>query len=133
MPDRLLQRKIESYSIEQLVSLIRFTGYKEPKLLLIIDDFSINNDEKEQLSIKVKRAFNRFNEPLESNLKIFYLIFPFGIINAIAPSYDSDLKRFKEFGYFRKEVTLIRYSLIGVALYLTIGLLIGLALKNNWI
>lgn len=131
MSDRLLSKKIENYSVEQLTQLIKTEAYQESKLLDSIDNSGLDNHHKEQLSIKIKRAFHRVNEPLEISLKIFFLICPFGIVNSVTRVYDHDLKRFKEFGYFEKEATAIRYSFIGVAMYLIGGLIVGLYWKST--
>ena len=124
-----LQKRIETYSIEQLVDYIKSNHLKPEVLIQALESMEVSEQKKGNLSLKIKRSFNRMNEPLELKFKLFFLFFPFGIINSFTPDHEADLKRFKDYRFLKKVKQSYRYSTIGMLTYMLLGKIVILLIE----
>lgn len=111
-------------STEQIIDYLvkeKITADDLKRELIFSDD--LNSDNKTLIQ-KISFAEKRMSEPLEVSLKLFYLFFPFGVINFLTNE-DDNFKRFSELRYIRKVRSYIIISITGAILYICLGLTLG--------
>lgn len=85
---------------------------------------ALEDSEFDSINYKINIAYKRIEEPLELELLLYYLVFPFGIINGFLDTRDENLLQFKKFGYLKKIKQYYLFSLLGCALYIFIPILL---------
>ncbi|WP_405251837.1 hypothetical protein [Dokdonia sp. Asnod3-C12] len=110
-------------SVEQIIDYLVKKKMTVDELKIRLKFSNAHTIDDEKLIQKLSFAEKRMNEPLELSLKLFYLFFPFGIVNFLSNE-DDNYKRFSQLGYIKKIRSYNIISLFGVLLYIIGGLLL---------
>ena len=116
--------RLKKYTIEELIEYISSNNYEEEFIAKKITKSIIVLSEQEELLNKIAIAYKRINEPLELELVLFYLFFPFGFVNSFSDRSDENIERFKRFLFLRKIKEYYVYSIIGLVTYIILGVVI---------
>ncbi|KAF9659082.1 hypothetical protein HER15_08980 [Tenacibaculum mesophilum] len=118
--------KVKKYSIEELIEYIYNNKISKDTFINAYDKSSLTIKEAESLLYNIDVSYKRINESLELELKLFYVLVPFGVINIFLHSHNSDIKRFETFKFKRKIRQYYLYSSVGSIAYIIGGILIGI-------
>lgn len=121
-----MNRRIFSYTKEELVKHVILNDVKKEHLVKYVESTLIDGKEKEEFLLKITDVYKRIEIPLELDSKMFFLFFPFGIISAFSESNTNDIERYRENGNVQKIKDYRKYSLLGILMYLLLGILISL-------
>ncbi len=116
--------RLKKYTIEELIEHISSNNYEKEFIANKIMKSTIVLSEQEELLNKIAIAYKRINEPLELELVLFYLFFPFGFVNSFSDTDDENIERFKRFLFLRKIKEYYVYSIIGLVTYTILGVVI---------
>lgn len=122
-------KRIKTLDIDDLVNLIVSNHYDKAPFITAINQSDISENDKTTMLTKIDVAYKRFEDPLEVSLKIFYLFFPFGIVNGLSKSQDLNLKRFQKYKYLKKIKQYHIFSALGILMYLFIVITISSFLR----
>ena len=112
-------------SVEQIIDYLVKKKMTVDELKIRLSFSNAHTIDDETLIQKLSFAQRRMNEPLELSLKLFYLFFPFGIVNFLSNE-DDNYKRFSQLVYIKKIRSYNMISLLGMFFYITVGFLLGL-------
>lgn len=115
---------IKNLEIEKLIDQINREKIQTKSLILKIKE-NLKNPEQKILLDKITLIEKRMNEPLELDLKFYYFLVPFGIVNAFISSEDINYLRFKKYRYSTKIKDYYFYSTLGFIFYIVIGYLLA--------
>jgi hypothetical protein len=112
--------KYLKYTTENFINLIVEENLKKKDLVKRIENDIAEQDLLKRVLQKVDFAYKRMNEPLENDIKLLLIIFPFGVVNKFSQNSIFDLGRNKSLGFTKKIKEYQKYSFIGLILYLLI-------------
>ncbi len=117
---------VKHYTTEELIAYIHDNNISYGLMKSLIQKNKKTLESKEFISVnyKINIAYKRIEEPLELELLLYYLVFPFGIINGFLDTRDENFLRFKKFGYLKKIKQYYLLSLMGSALYIIVAILL---------
>lgn len=118
--------KIKHFSIEELINYIIQNDIEKENIITSIKNSTLSKVELEKLTYNTETSFKRINEPLELELKLFYTIVPFGIVNVFLDSHNDEFKRFEKFRFLKKIKQYYLYSFVGSIAYILIGILFAI-------
>ncbi|SEE29611.1 hypothetical protein SAMN04487765_2044 [Tenacibaculum sp. MAR_2010_89] len=118
--------KIKEFSVEEFIDYIDYNKIDKQTITELIKENYLTDIDLKKLIYNVNISYERLNKPLELELKIFYLFFPFGIVNAFLSDHDEDIKRFEEFRFIKKIKQYYLYSFIGSITYFLVGITLSI-------
>ncbi|WP_299135684.1 hypothetical protein [uncultured Tenacibaculum sp.] len=71
--------KIKEFSVEEFIDYIDYNKIDKQTITEFIKENYLTDIDLKKLIYNVNISYERLNKPLELELKIFYLFFPFGI------------------------------------------------------
>lgn len=119
-------KKIKEFSVEEFIDYIDYNKIDKQTITELIKENYLTDIDLKKLIYNVNISYERLNKPLELELKIFYLFFPFGIVNAFLSDHDEDIKRFEEFRFIKKIKQYYLYSFIGSITYFLVGITLSI-------
>ncbi len=78
-------------------------------------------DDRDKILTKLDYAEKRITQPLETSLKLMYILIPFGITSSFTKNETSEIQKFMDLGFVQKSKSYYRYSIAGVLLYILGG------------
>lgn len=118
--------KIKEFSVEEFIDYIDYNKIDKQTITELIKENYLTDIDLKKLIYNVNISYERLNKPLELELKIFYLFFPFGIVNAFLSDHDEDIKRFEEFRFIKKIKQYYLCSFIGSITYFLVGITLSI-------
>jgi len=113
-----LKEEFINFSVENFVHYIISNNISKQDLESKLNLYTIENKKKEEILKKIRFAYKRMNQPLDTQTKILLIFFPLGIVNIflnIKGIFDESKQR--KLGFVKKVKQFYNYSIIGVIMY----------------
>jgi len=120
-----IQNKFRNYTVEQFIVYITSKNLSKSEFELELNSTIVDQSQKEDILKKVDFAYNRINAPLDLQIRLLLIIFPFGILSVFTNSdrfYDA--KAQQKLGFVKKGKQYYDFSILGVLLYISLILVV---------
>lgn len=118
------KQDLSTYKIEEFAHLIIQEKETFQTLKSKIHNANLTEDQREKIILRLNYAKERIEKPLDLDQTILFIIFPFGVVNRLYKNSFFDLGRELSLGYIKKVKEFRMYSLLGIAFYLVIVLML---------
>jgi len=109
--------KYIDYSIEDFINLIVKENLDKQDFINTIENKKIDKHLMTKIIQKINFAYDRIKTPLDNDIRLLLIIFPFGIINKFNKEPFFDIEHSRKLGFIKKIEEYKKYSSIGLIFY----------------
>ena len=117
-------RDLLSFKVEHFAHLMMQKRTTFKSLERYVHHAELTQTERENVMQRLRYAKERMEKPLDLDQTILFIIFPFGVVNRLYKNDFFSVHKELKLGYVKKVKEFRLYSLLGLAFYFILGLMI---------